>query len=339
MVDAIRRDVGRTFPSVAGFEPEDIAPSSSPSSSSAAAAAAGGGRPGRRARSLANVLTAYAAFDPSVSYCQGMNFLGGLLLLYLDDGGGGGGGGGGGDGDGAGGRSERKRRSRENNDRKKKRSQGDEEEGGGDLGSDGTAFDETLAGEDSAERAAFGLLTHLLVSKGLRSLYAEGMEALTARLSHLHLLLPAEIRRLFDEELGGLSVTLFAAPWFMTAFASDFPVSIAARLVDAMLTTPPAVDRPLLRLAAACVRACRRELLAARDAEAAVGVLRRGLPSRRVSRLHDLVSEAFEREWSAEELAILRSERPRLTADGQRPQGEGPTSSSSSRRPRRTSGQ
>ena len=64
--DAIRRDVGRTFPYVDGFEPEDPAAKQ---------------QLGRRARSLANVLTAYAAFDPAVSYCQGMNFLGGLLLL------------------------------------------------------------------------------------------------------------------------------------------------------------------------------------------------------------------------------------------------------------------
>ena len=32
------------------------------------------------------VLTAYARHNPSVGYCQGMNFLGGLLLIYLDEG-------------------------------------------------------------------------------------------------------------------------------------------------------------------------------------------------------------------------------------------------------------
>lgn len=233
-----------------------------------------------------------------------MNFLGGLLLIYLDEG----------DNESKGGK---KRKGRKKN---KKRSEDDK----GEEDSDG--FDETLAGDDSAERAAFGLLTHLLVSKGLRALYAEGMEALTARLSHLHLLLPPGTRHLLDGELG-LPVTLFAAPWFMTAFASDFPVSIAARLVDAMLTTPPAVDRPLLRLAAACVRACCKELLAAKDAEAAVKVLRKDLPSRKLSKLHDLVSQAFEREWNEEELAILSSEHPRLTTD--EPKETNPSSTSS----------
>ena len=304
--DAIRRDVGRTFPYVDGFEPEDPAAKQ---------------QLGRRARSLANVLTAYAAFDPAVSYCQGMNFLGGLLLLYLDDNG---------DGDGKGKGSKKKQRSEkkkinENKIDKKKRSERDGEEEV-DFDSEG-GFDDTLTGDDSAERAAFGLLTHLLMSKGLRQLYTEGMEALTARLRHLQLLLPPDIKQLFDEDLGGFSVTLFAAPWFMSAYAADFPSSIAARIVDAMMTTTPAVDRPLLRLAAACVRACRKELLSAKDAEAAVRVLRKDLPSRKASRLHDLVSQAFEREWSAEESAILSSEHPRLTTEEQ-PQTEESSSSS-----------
>lgn len=32
---------------------------------------------------MKNVLRAYAAYDPEVGYCQGMNFLAGMLLLYL----------------------------------------------------------------------------------------------------------------------------------------------------------------------------------------------------------------------------------------------------------------
>jgi hypothetical protein len=30
-----------------------------------------------------NILKAYAALDPEVGYCQGMNFLAGVLLMYL----------------------------------------------------------------------------------------------------------------------------------------------------------------------------------------------------------------------------------------------------------------
>lgn len=59
-VESISRDVGRTFPNIQRF-------------------ADGEGKD-----TLLRVLKAYAAYDPEIGYCQGMNFLAGLLLLYLD---------------------------------------------------------------------------------------------------------------------------------------------------------------------------------------------------------------------------------------------------------------
>ena len=56
---SIDKDVGRTFPEVDLFGTE------------------------RGQQALKNVLLAYAAYDPEVGYCQGMNFLAGLSLLYL----------------------------------------------------------------------------------------------------------------------------------------------------------------------------------------------------------------------------------------------------------------
>ena len=38
---------------------------------------------GKGVQSLMNILKAYAALDPEVGYCQGMNFLAGVLLMYL----------------------------------------------------------------------------------------------------------------------------------------------------------------------------------------------------------------------------------------------------------------
>ena len=60
VVEAIRRDVGRTFPAVAGFEPEDPCVPSSPRDSSFSSSSKQRlPMLGRRARSLANILTAY----------------------------------------------------------------------------------------------------------------------------------------------------------------------------------------------------------------------------------------------------------------------------------------
>ncbi|PNH10162.1 Rab GTPase-activating protein 1-like [Tetrabaena socialis] len=55
----IDKDVQRTFPNTRRFHSED------------------------GQAQLRSVLRAYAAYDPEVAYCQGMNFIAGLLLMYL----------------------------------------------------------------------------------------------------------------------------------------------------------------------------------------------------------------------------------------------------------------
>ena len=37
-----------------------------------------------RLSALFNVLKAYSIYDPALGYCQGMNFVVGLLLLYME---------------------------------------------------------------------------------------------------------------------------------------------------------------------------------------------------------------------------------------------------------------
>lgn len=65
VLDAIDKDVARTFPEHEYF-------SHQPGHSS------GQG-------DLQSVLRAYAALDPEVGYCQGLNFLAGCILLYCQD--------------------------------------------------------------------------------------------------------------------------------------------------------------------------------------------------------------------------------------------------------------
>lgn len=61
----IQKDVTRTYPEHRKFSNKSVH--------------------GAKGRSqLYNVLRAYAAFDQELGYCQGMNFLAGMLLIYLD---------------------------------------------------------------------------------------------------------------------------------------------------------------------------------------------------------------------------------------------------------------
>lgn len=59
-LDGISKDVARTYPCIERFACRD----------------------GQQA--ILRVLRAYAAYDPDIGYCQGMNFIAGLLLLYLE---------------------------------------------------------------------------------------------------------------------------------------------------------------------------------------------------------------------------------------------------------------
>jgi hypothetical protein len=77
----IERDLNRTFPDNARFKPDQTA--------AQAAASAGTGRKSTEpevpiVRALRRVLQAFAVHNPSIGYCQSLNFIAGLLLLFLD---------------------------------------------------------------------------------------------------------------------------------------------------------------------------------------------------------------------------------------------------------------
>ena len=77
----IERDLNRTFPDNARFKPDQTA--------AQVAATAGTGRRSTEpevpiVRALRRVLQAFAVHNPSIGYCQSLNFIAGLLLLFLD---------------------------------------------------------------------------------------------------------------------------------------------------------------------------------------------------------------------------------------------------------------
>ena len=82
----IERDLNRTFPDNIRFKPD-------PTSTLDAQAGAGGGKRSRRSedgeevivRALRRVLQAFAVHNPSIGYCQSLNFIAGLLLIFLDE--------------------------------------------------------------------------------------------------------------------------------------------------------------------------------------------------------------------------------------------------------------
>lgn len=83
------------------------------------------------------------------------------------------------------------------------------------------------------EDEAFELMRHLLFNFGLRKQYLPSMNALHLQLYQMTRLLRDHEYDLFNHfDHYDISPSLYAAPWFLTLFASQFPLGFVARLLD-----------------------------------------------------------------------------------------------------------
>lgn len=85
------------------------------------------------------------------------------------------------------------------------------------------------------EEQAFGMMKHLLFHLGLRRQYKQDMGALQVQLYQLCRLLYSRHRELYQHlDHFDIAPALYAAPWFLTLFASQFPLGFVSRLFDAI---------------------------------------------------------------------------------------------------------
>ncbi|KAK3597093.1 hypothetical protein CHS0354_021196 [Potamilus streckersoni] len=86
------------------------------------------------------------------------------------------------------------------------------------------------------ETMAFEAWKHLMFNLGLRKQYRPNMIALQIQLYQLTRLIHDNYRDLYKHfEEHEISPTLYAAPWFLTLFASQFPLGFVARVYDLLL--------------------------------------------------------------------------------------------------------
>lgn len=91
-MEAIERDLHRTFPDNIKFKPADGTGVESSSDSDDSSAPSGMGTPSAGQvegeptiiSSLRRVLRAFSVYNPRIGYCQSLNFLAGLLLLFVE---------------------------------------------------------------------------------------------------------------------------------------------------------------------------------------------------------------------------------------------------------------
>lgn len=81
------------------------------------------------------------------------------------------------------------------------------------------------------ESYAFLLLRHLMFRRGLRLQYLPDMIGLQVKLYQLSRLLHDQLPDLYSHfDLYEVSPTLYAAPWLLTIFASQFPLGFVTRV-------------------------------------------------------------------------------------------------------------
>lgn len=81
------------------------------------------------------------------------------------------------------------------------------------------------------EPEAFLLLRHLMFRRGMRSQYLPDMVGLQIKLYQISRLVHDQLPELYKHlEACEVSPTLYAAPWMLTVFASQFPLGFVARV-------------------------------------------------------------------------------------------------------------
>ncbi|CAL7947292.1 unnamed protein product [Xylocopa violacea] len=128
-----------------------------------------------------------------------------------------------------------------------------------------------------SEDLAFFLLRHLMFRRGLRKLYLPDMAALQLYLYQLSRLLHDRLPGIYNHfDKHDVSPTLYAAPWLLTLFASQFPLGFVTRVFDLLFLESIEV---LFRVSMALLEENQDQLLACDSFEEIMEYLKTRVPA------------------------------------------------------------
>ncbi|KAJ1520558.1 hypothetical protein ONE63_003673 [Megalurothrips usitatus] len=142
-----------------------------------------------------------------------------------------------------------------------------------------------------SEDIAFFLLRHLMFRRGLRRQYLPDMAALQVQLYQLSRLLhdqQPELYAHFDKH--EVAPTLYAAPWMLTLFASQFPLGFVTRVFDLMFVESPEI---IFRVAIALLSENKEGILACDSFEEIMDYLKTRVPNIDKVKLDRLMKKIF----------------------------------------------
>ncbi|CAG4948854.1 unnamed protein product [Parnassius apollo] len=168
------------------------------------------------------------------------------------------------------------------------------------------------------EADAFVLLRHLMFRRGLRKQYLPDMSALQVQLYQLSRLLRDHEPELHAKlEMLDISPALYAAPWMLTLFTSQFPLGFVVRVFDLIFLESLDV---VFTVSLALLSAHKDGLMMCESCEEAAEYLKHKLPNmdkviyQKVMKKVQSLDIARQLSEYAVEYAVLREEMPRLAA-------------------------
>lgn len=141
------------------------------------------------------------------------------------------------------------------------------------------------------EADAFALLKHLMFRRQMRLKYLPDMKQFQLQLYQLSRLIKDTVPELYEHlDRNDVSPTLYAAPWILTVFSSQFPLGFVARVFDLMFFES---SETIFRVALALLTVHKDELLQRENFEEIMAYLKNTVPKMDSTTMELILKEAF----------------------------------------------
>uniref|UniRef100_A0A8C2UUP3 TBC1 domain family member 4 n=1 Tax=Chinchilla lanigera TaxID=34839 RepID=A0A8C2UUP3_CHILA len=147
-----------------------------------------------------------------------------------------------------------------------------------------------------SEEQAFEMLKFLMYDLGFRKQYRPDMTSLQIQMYQLSRLLHDYHRELYNHlEENEISPSLYAAPWFLTLFASQFPLGFVARVFDIIFVQGTEV---IFKVALSLLSSQETLIMECENFENIVEFLKSRLPDMNTSEMEKIITQVFEMDIS-----------------------------------------
>ncbi|XP_033003858.1 TBC1 domain family member 4 isoform X5 [Lacerta agilis] len=178
-----------------------------------------------------------------------------------------------------------------------------------------------------SEEQAFEMLKFLMYDLGFRKQYRPDMMSLQIQMYQLSRLLHDYHRDLYNHlEENEISPSLYAAPWFLTLFASQFPLGFVARVFDIIFLQGTEV---IFKVALSLLSSQEEHIMMCEAFESIVEFLKNTLPDMTKLQMEKIMTQVFEMDISKQlhayevEYHVLQDElqeNSNLCDDGEAPE-------------------